>query len=197
MNYEIYKNVRNASWQCLIDCNITDLPLKLSAICKHFNIKIVHNSSLNTSQLDDNERGKTVYFNSNPTIIVSDAESVQVQRYTIAHELGHILIGENISEYEAERFAIGILAPSCVLWGLNIHDPEEIASLCNISIRAAQIRAERMEILYKREQEFLKSKRHSCFLLSKLEQQVYSQFKPFINEIKTERNGDRNQFPSP
>ncbi len=191
MNYEIYKNVRNASWQCLIDCNIIDLPLKLSAICKHFNIKVVRNSNLNTNQLNDNERGKTVYFNSNPTIIVSDAKPIQVQRYTIAHELGHILIGKNTSEYEAERFAIGTLAPSCVLWGLNIHEPEKIASLCNISMRAAQIRAERMEILYKREQEFLKSKGYSCFLLSKLEQQVYSQFKPFIDKIKSENENGK------
>lgn len=66
-------------------------------------------------------------------------------------------------EYEAERFAIGILAPACVLWGLNIHTAaEEISKLCNISITAARIRAQRMELLYKREQEFLEDVLVSC-----------------------------------
>jgi len=27
----------------------------------------------------------------------------------------------NQCEYQAERFAIDILAPACVLWGLNLH----------------------------------------------------------------------------
>lgn len=36
------------------------------------------------------------------------------------------------------RFAINILAPACVLWGLNIHDPIDIEKLCNISITSAK-----------------------------------------------------------
>lgn len=104
------------------------------------------------------------------------------------HEVGHIIMkhiqGNPEYEYEAERFAIDVLAPSCVLWGLNIHDPEEIARLCNISLTSAQIRAERMELLYKREQEFLRKYGRSCFLQSPLEQKVYKQFQKFIEENK-------------
>ena len=97
---------------------------------------------------------------------------------TIMHKVGHIVmkhIQNNPKyEYEAERFAIGILAPACVLWGLNIHTAaEEISKLCNISITAARIRAQRMELLYKREQEFLKTRGRPCFLQLPLEQQVY------------------------
>lgn len=47
-------------------------------------------------------------------IIVDDSETIQAQRYSILHEVGHILMG-NASEYEAERFTIGVLAPACVL----------------------------------------------------------------------------------
>lgn len=87
-------------------------------------------------------------------------------------------------EYEAERFAIDVLAPACVLWGLKIRDPEEIASLCNISVTSARIRAERMELLYKREQDFLKIRGHSCFLQSPLERKVYQQYQRFIEKNK-------------
>ncbi len=115
MNYEIYKNTRNASWQCLIDCNISSLPVSLSQICRHFDIRIVKNSALGQNQLMDNERGKSSILQNKVTIIIFDTDSIDIQRYTIAHEIGHILIGQDSSEYEAERFAIGILAPACVL----------------------------------------------------------------------------------
>lgn len=41
-----------------------------------------------------------------------------------------------------------------------------------------------MELLYKREQEFLKTRGQSCFLQSQLERKVYEQFKPLIDECK-------------
>ena len=189
MNYEIYKNVRNASWQCLIDCQINSLPTSLSDICKHFNIRIVKNNNLGTNQLKDNEQGKTAIFQNQFILVVRDTDPMCIQRYTIAHEIGHILLGKNISEYEAERFAIGILAPACVIWALDIHEPEDIANLCNISITSARIRAERMELLYKREQEFIRTRGHSSFLQSPLERQVYQQFKPFIDEYKNKFRG--------
>ena len=120
-------------------------------------------------------------------IIVPDCPIPQ-KRYTIMHEVGHIVM-KHIQdkpeyEYEAERFAIDILAPACVLWGLNIHDPKNIKKLCNISITSAKKRADRMEILYKREQDFLNKYGHSCFLQSQLERQVFKQFRSFIEEQK-------------
>lgn len=33
MDYAKYKNVRNASWQCLLDCNIRSLPVPIGGIC--------------------------------------------------------------------------------------------------------------------------------------------------------------------
>ena len=189
MNYKIYKNVRNASWQCLIDCCITSLPTNLANVCNYFNIRIIESSSLKVHQLMDNERGKIMNYENQFILVVRDTDPICIQRYTIAHEIGHILLGKNISEYEAERFAIGILAPACVIWTLNIHEPEDIANLFNISITSARIRAERMELLYKREQEFIRTRGHSCFLQSPLERQVYQQFKPFIDEYKNKFRG--------
>lgn len=54
-------------------------------------------------------------------IIVRDTDSLPIQRYSIAHEIGHILLGHNHTENitrnnedETERFAIDLLAPAYV-----------------------------------------------------------------------------------
>ncbi len=178
--YEVYKNVRNLSWQVLIDAKISELPVSISRIAQYYKIKIIENKKLKTSYLKPNERGKIVLADEKTIIILNDADSIPVQRYTVAHELGHILTDNNIGftreqeEYGAERFAIDILAPACVLWGLNLHTADEIAQTCNISMTAAQIRAERMEILYER----------NAFLTHPLERQVYAQFQNFISNNK-------------
>ena len=152
--------------------------------CYAISFSIVKNRSLSENQLKDNERGKSGLFQNQITIIIRNTDPMDIQRYTIAHEIGHILIGKDSSEYEAERFAIGVLAPACVLWGLDIHEPEDISRLCNISITSAKIRAERMKLLYKREQEFLQKYGRSCFLQLPLDQKVYKQFQDFIGKYK-------------
>ena len=81
-----------------------------------------------------------------------------------------VIIYTDPQEYEAERFATDILAPACILWGLNLHSAEEIAEICNISIRSAEIRARRMETLYQRNK----------FLTHPLEQKLYTQFYDFV-----------------
>lgn len=169
MNYEVYKNVRNASWQCLIDCKISVLPTSLSQICKHFGIKVVGNSKLTANKLAPGEKAIKTIINDQYYIVIDDTLPMPIQRYSIAHEIGHILLGNG--EYEAERFAIDILAPACVLWGLNLHTAEEIAHVCDISITSARIRAERMAVLYDR----------NMFLSHPLERQVFEQFRDFIN----------------
>lgn len=97
------------------------------------------------------------------------------------HEIGHIVLGHtesdgrsDVDEYAAERFAIGVLAPACVLLGIGVKTAEEIADLCNISITSAKIREKRMQELYDRNK----------FLTSPLERQVFEQFSDFINSKK-------------
>lgn len=171
MIYEIYKNVRNSSWKCLLECGVSSLPVNLSQICRHYNITIVKNSFLTENRLMTSERAKNMLIGNKWYIVVDDSDSMAVQRYSIAHEIGHILMGNHVGEYEAERFAIGILAPACVLWGLNVHTAEDIAGICNISLSSARIRAERLETLYRRNK----------FLTSSLEKNVFAQFSDFIS----------------
>ena len=136
--------------------------------------------------LNPSENGASILYEKECFIVIDDENTVQRCRFTIAHELGHILLGHPTRngyhartidkvrpqiESEADMFASRLLAPACVLWGLNLHTAEEIAKLCNVSITAAQIRAERMDVLYKRDK----------FLISPLERKVYEQFKGFID----------------
>ena len=87
-------------------------------------------------------------------------------------------------EQETNVFASRLLAPACVLWGLNAKNAKQISDLCNISMQSAEFRMERMTELYQREQDFLQRYGKSCFLMSNPEKQVYQQFKPFIDSHK-------------
>lgn len=179
MNYAIYKNARNASWNCLIDCGTTELPVKPVQIALHYGINCTYSDTLQ----HDGEIG---YKDGKVSIAIRRDQLQTRQRYTIMHELGHYLLGhlgdtplsrsrDSVrpeEEYAANRFAADVLMPACVLWALDIHTAEDIAKLCNVSPPAARSRAERMAVLYQRDK----------FLLHPLERQVFQQFQRFIEQ---------------
>lgn len=182
MKYAIYKNVRNASWQCLIDCNIMALPIKPVRSAALYDIKC----KAATKEQLRGASGEIVAFAGEVFISFREDDPPQRQRFTIMHELGHYLLGHlgtkpmtrsesdcrPEEEQAADKFAIDMLASACVLWGLNLHSAEDIARVCNISMQAAQFRAQRMELLYKR----------NMFLSHPLEKQVFEQFKNFLSK---------------
>ncbi|MCM1508259.1 MAG: ImmA/IrrE family metallo-endopeptidase [Ruminococcus flavefaciens] len=177
--YNIYKGARDSSWKFLIDHKVDKLPVDLNKICESMDIKL----RISKNFLSE-EHGATI-TNGHTTYILLKRDTIPVMRYTTAHELGHIVLGhtlkatkagytfatESEQEYQAERFAIDILAPACVLWGLNLHTTKDISEVCNISMTSAQKRAERMEVLYRR----------NVFLSHPLECQVFRQFEQFIS----------------
>ena len=192
MEYTSYQKSRNLSWEILINEGVTALPVSMTEICKKLEIDVILTGSLGRSG-----DGKTLMLNGIPHVLLDETTSSERQRFTLAHEVGHILLGhvgkynlvnrepspnDNPIEQEANVLASRLLAPACVLWALDIHSADEIAELCKISKAAAQFRAERMAVLYAREQQFFKEKGKSCFLLSPLEQQVYNQFQPFVKQ---------------
>jgi len=183
--YGIYRNARNAAWQCLIDYNITSLPVDLLKIAKEAGIKVLKNSSLH--ELDQNESGAAILVEGVWYLVYDDGDTMGRRRFTIAHELGHIFLGHELVdgyhgrtvancrpqlEIEADLFAARLLAPACVLWGLNADTPEKIADICNISMASAKIRADRMRVLYERQN----------FLTHPLEVMVYEQFRGFMKD---------------
>lgn len=196
MNYENYKKSRNAAWEILLACGVNALPVDLNLVLRHLGIRVyAYSRSRNLleaaglAEVADRVSGLTFCIGATPIILYNDAETPQRIRFTIGHELGHIVLGhvqpgehtrqnrdphpgDDPVEQAANRFAADLLAPACVLWGLDLHLAEDIAQVCKISIQAARFRAERMEILYQRNK----------FLLHPLERAVYQQFEPFIRE---------------
>lgn len=183
MYYGKYKNIRNSTWHCLVECGVTSLPIKVASIVKYYGGLICKNSEVNL--LAPNQSGKTYFISESEWyIVVDDSDSIKRQRHTIMHELGHFLLGhfgdspisnsyseiKPKEEIEADSFAVRMLAPACVLWGLDLHSSVEIDKVCNILYAAARNRSDRMKILYKRNK----------FLTHPLERIVYKQFEDFI-----------------
>lgn len=197
MSYKDYQNARNASWKILLDCGIDRLPVDLNVIRERLDVRIAsyedaktliqkRNLSVLTAQTD----GLTFYAGTEPVILYSEVCSPERIRFTIAHELGHIVLRhvapgsittknrepsprDSQQETAANQFAARLLAPACVLWGLELHTADEIAAACRISKQAAQFRAERMKILYARNK----------FLSSPLERKLYQRFVPFMEAV--------------
>lgn len=179
MDYQRYKISRDLAWEILLSEKVCELPVRMRRLCKQMGITLVYGST------DVGSDGYSTIINGEMYIIVRPGLSKERTRFTVAHELGHILLGhvgtyhlvnrepsesDNPIEQEANTFAADLLAPACVLWGCGIKTPEDIAAMCKISLQSAKIRAKRMEVLYERNK----------FLTSPLERAVYEQFLPFI-----------------
>lgn len=190
MNYRDYQNVRDAAWRILLDCDVTKLPVDLNSICRQLEVRHIPYTKYWTElpPITDETDGMTFYKSGEPIILYDNRKSPGRIRFTVAHELGHLVLGHvkiihiepmnrgghtsNRLEVAADQFAARLLAPACVLWGLDLHSPDEIMEACHISRQAAEVRAKRMAILYKRNK----------FLMSPLEKELYQKFQGFIKE---------------
>ena len=196
MNYKDYQNVRDAAWKILLDCKIERLPVDLGLICRTLGVRAASYQSAevliqrrNLSEIVARSDGLSFFAGDIPVVLYNRACSPERARFTVAHELGHIVLRhvspgtvttanrepsphDNPQETAANQFAARLLAPACVLWGLDLHTPEEIARVCHISMQSAEFRANRMDVLYARNR----------FLTSSLERRLYQQFLPFIKE---------------
>lgn len=194
MDYKKYQNSRNAAWEMLIDQQVCELPIRVSKLCKNMGIDV---QVYNSDELDGD--GKSIFVDDYPKILVNSNSSLQRQRFTAAHELGHIILGhvgkyqlvnrepsenDNHIEHEANVFATRLLAPAIVLRDLNVQSAEDIAHVCNISLRSADFRWERLKLLYERERQFIRERGYSCFGLHPLEREVQSRFAAYIRRNK-------------
>lgn len=183
MNYKDYRYTRDLVWKILLDAGVRVLPVNVVPLCRSWGIDV----KLYYGKRED---GYTQIFNGKPVIFLSsEINSRGRKRFTVAHELGHILLGhvghtvllnrepsaqDNPIEQAANVFASRLLAPACVLWGCNAFEPEQIMRLCDISRQAAEYRSARMKELRAR----------GKFLTSPFERAVYAQFHDYIQTHK-------------
>lgn len=201
MSYCNYKNARDAAWETLIECGISSLPVRPSEICRHYNWVLADYIDgkrsielLGLSELKEKTDGFCAVTENHVYIFYDSSLTVGRQRFTVAHEIGHLMLGhvgpdaatvenreptgaERDEETQANQFAARLLAPACVLHELGATEPWEIQELCGISKQAAKIRAERMQEL----------ERRGRYYTSKLECRVVKQFESYIAIMRGRR----------
>ena len=196
LHYKSYQNMRDATWKILLDCGIDRLPVDIDTVCEKLGIcvlsydagaEVIERAHLYRVVRDIN--GLTFYLGNTPVILFNERQEVKQIMFTVAHELGHIILkhvspGDTTPAHQgpewnatpkegaANQFAVRLLAPACVLWGLDIHTPEEIMKWCQITRPAAERRARRMTTLYQRQK----------FLTSPLERKLHHQFQPYLEQ---------------
>ena len=137
----------------LQDLKLGALPISLMQVCKSLKIPVFF----------DRLTGLDGFFVQHPethatAIIVNDSTSLFRQRFSIAHEIGHIrmrhgLAGCSVSgqikrspelEVSANIFASELLMPKMFLQRHGYLKPEQISALCCVSLDAAAIRAKEL-----------------------------------------------------
>lgn len=187
MDYKDYQKSRNLAWEILLREGVCALPVDVVEICRRLGIAV--------RQYDEPRPegdGFSTIIEGAAYICIRRGQSRQRARFTVAHELGHVLLGhvgkytlvnrepsphDDPVEQTANGFAARLLAPACVLWGCRVSSAAEIAALCDISAVAARYRWERMQILLAR----------GKFLTSPAEQKVYKRFSRYINSYRRGR----------
>ena len=193
-----YFDIRDLAWRILLENQISELPVKVTKIAKNHGcyVKSYAKSEpflkeLNLWEQTQKTDAFTLWYENRHLIFYNQENPETRIRFSVAHELGHILIGHKFQtvhsgkitlinrepsnedkpeEKEANMFASRLLAPACVLNALNAYTPETISYLCNISLQSATFRAERMRKLNDRQ----------LYFTSPLEKQVFRLFEKFI-----------------
>ena len=199
-----YIKSRDLAWKMLLNDSISCLPINVVNICKKEKINLFTykqgENFIKDLELEEHTKENDA-FSINDMIFYDDTKPSQRQRFSIAHELGHIFLHSETSgkatvynrepaptdnpiETEANIFASRLLAPLCVIQFLNLNSAKEIAEYCDISYTAAKLRFSRLCEIRKRNSERRKEKKHGTFLLSKLERQVIANFAEFIEKNK-------------
>ena len=190
MDYISYQNVRDESWKTLLKTGVNSLPIDLHSVCFNLGIHLYTYDYGAEKYFSHIKNRKDLAF----TIKISDEWCIFYNpniypysrvRFAIAHEVGHIInkhhyrhdfFTSNLKyEHQAKKFAIRLLAPAIVLHECNMLDPDKISLHCDISYRAAEIRSKRIKQV----------ENENKFNISKLEENVGKQFRPYIDRYKS------------
>lgn len=168
--YPFYKNARDLAWQVLFKKKITSFPINMIKLLHEYGIKTKPFSKckkfLQLYNVPPDTWAFTTPLNGVYHTAYNDHSTPEQLRFTLAHELGHILtnFSSDFSEIQANIFARDLLMPAIVCKIENLTTPQQISDFFGISITAATIRAKRVEELLKRDK----------WLTSPLEKQYFN-----------------------
>lgn len=193
----------------LIMAEIKSLPVDITALVSFFGIKVVsyedcaavYHKSL--EQLYREGRFGFSFCEDEEYVIAlnENACGERRRRWTLAHELGHCMLGHLQStahsvaqEREADAFAAEILAPLTVLHFCSISSAQELSAVCGLSAQAGEIRFRELSLLRKttadccRKNTYLGKEQNSTGIITSAEQlSLFTTFEPFVTRYIYEK----------
>lgn len=140
---------KNLAYLSLLNANITTLPIDLDQIIRTNQFITLgyykDENAINLFNLPtDNKDGFCIKYKNNYIICYNDQINKLRQRWTIAHEIGHIILKHQLFtvknfEREAHDFAQNLLCPLVAFDLCKINIAKAAMQLFNISEQAAQI----------------------------------------------------------
>lgn len=204
--------MRLSADEALIFADVRTLPVDPAALAEFFRIKLVTYQECgeifekSRTELYQMSRFGFSFIHEERYVCAINENSCgeRRRRWTIAHELGHCLLGHisgevltEQQEQEADRFAAELLAPLTVLHFCGVSSAEELGKLCGLSAQAAQIRFGELNRLRRSSAERFRRWRvtdrmtaapKSGFLGSSGDMRLMMQFSGFIGQYIYERS---------
>lgn len=158
--------VAQRAWETLLEEGIAGFPIKPSQIARKRGYHVFtydqYIQATGRSLIELARRygtdGFTLQIHGEYAVFYNPTSSIPRIRWTLAHELGHILLGhaalcrfaeagegKSREDREADRFAADLLCPMPPLYRCGLKSPEELARLCDLSLQAAGIQWQRLQ----------------------------------------------------
>lgn len=150
-----YEEIKKEIKKFFIYYGIEKFPLDPFEICKKMNINLIKYSSLSTMTTmklyaQGNEDAVTHVDNKNIKIFYNDLKIPERIRFSLMHEIGHIVLkhleNSQIAEIEANFFAAYSLAPTAVIAYFEPTTCTDIAKRFYISNKCAENRMEQYQL---------------------------------------------------
>ncbi len=200
------------AYEALALTSADSLPVDPAAVAEHFGIKLTDYAtcaryySCSMEQLyQRGALGLSFLDDSDGVYVIAINENVRYQlrqRWSLAHELGHILLhhvdsDSTLTEAEeraADEFAAALLAPLTVLHFCGVSSAAEIASMCRISDAAAEARFRELQKLRSEDSRSYRSGGGCRFLSTDEQQDCFQRFSGFISSYITRRQRQTELF---
>lgn len=139
-----YEEIKESVTNLLIKHNIFCVPISGFEIASKMGVEVrPYPHKKYDLLLKVSEDGFTAFKDDKPIIYYNPYQMYQRMNNTIMHEIGHIILGHQqeseLAEAEVNFFAKYLLAPPALIHKLQLHSPDEIANIFEISHQAAQI----------------------------------------------------------
>ncbi|MEG1942213.1 MAG: ImmA/IrrE family metallo-endopeptidase [Angelakisella sp.] len=149
------EKLRTLACEVLLDAGVRRLPVRITNVAQEMGVSVFtyaqYAATVGCTVADVARRygndGFTQQIGDKTVVFYYESGNMRRTRWTIAHELGHVLLGHlsgqggEDADIEADALAAELLCPSAVAAACVCYYPCELSRLCDISLSAAYRRA--------------------------------------------------------